>query len=86
MQELKQSVRKLLEDNILRFWIEKMTDHEHGGFYGQMTGDGHIIKEAVKGGILNARLLWTFSCAYRVLGKQEYLDAASRAYNYFIDQ
>ncbi len=57
MQELKQSVRKLLEDNILRFWIEKMTDHEHGGFYGQMTGDGHIIKEAVKGGILNARLL-----------------------------
>ncbi len=50
-----------------------------------MTGDGRLVKDADKGAILNARLLWTFSAAYRVLGKQEYLDAASRAYNYFID-
>jgi mannobiose 2-epimerase len=84
-KELKASATRLLEENILSFWITRMTDHERGGYYGQMTGDGRLVKDADKGAILNARLLWTFSAAYRVLGKQEYLDAASRAYNYFID-
>ncbi len=83
--ELKLSAEKLLEENILRFWISSMTDHEQGGYYGQMTGDGRIVKDAIKGAILNARLLWTFSAAYRVLGKKEYLEAATRAKEYIME-
>jgi len=61
-----------------------MQDDENGGFYGQMTGRGQLIKEADKGAILNARILWSFSAAYRVMGKKEYLEAATRAKEYFI--
>ena len=85
VKTLKAEVRDVLEHNILNFWLDKMVDEENGGFYGQMTGEGEIVKTADKGGILNARILWSFSAAYRVLHKQEYLEAATRAKDYIID-
>lgn len=81
---MKMEMQDVLENNILRFWLDKMQDDENGGFYGQMTGRGQLITEADKGAILNARILWSFSAAYRVLGKKEYLEAATRAKEYFI--
>lgn len=75
---------KELTENILPFWAEKMKDKENGGFYGRISGENQIIQEAPKGGILNARILWTFSAAYRVLGKTEYLETARRAKNYLL--
>ena len=82
---LKAEVRDVLENNILNFWLDKMVDEENGGFYGQMTGEGEIVKTADKGGILNARILWSFSAAYRVLHKPEYLEAATRAKDYILN-
>lgn len=82
---LKSEVLDVLENNILRFWLDKMKDKENGGFYGQMTGEGELVKTADKGGILNARILWSFSAAYRVLRKPEYLEAATRAKEYIIE-
>ncbi len=81
---LKGEMLDVVENNILRFWLDNMQDRENGGFYGRMTGDCRIVKDAVKGCILNARILWTFSAAYRVLGRKEYLEAAVRARDYFI--
>ena len=82
---LKKEMQDVLQDNILHFWLANMQDEEHGGFYGRMDGHGVLHPEAEKGAILNARILWSFSAAYRVLGNQEYLDAATRAKNYMID-
>ena len=82
---LKSEVLDVLENNILRFWLDKMQDKENGGFYGQMTGEGELVKTADKGGILNARILWSFSAAYRVLRKPEYLETATRAKEYIIE-
>ena len=81
----KQEVREVLENNILRFWIDRMQDNEHGGFYGRIDNQNVLHADADKGAILNARILWTFSAAYRVLGKSEYLKIATRAKRYFID-
>ena len=83
-ETLKQEVREVLEDNILSFWFNNMQDQEHGGFYGRIDGHGVLHAEADKGAILNARILWTFSAAYRVLGKKEYLQMATRAKDYFL--
>ena len=85
VKTLKAEVREVLENNILSFWLEKMVDKENGGFYGQMTGEGQLVKTADKGCILNARILWSFSAAYRVLRKPEYLRAATRAKDYIIN-
>lgn len=81
---IRQEVLSCIEQNILPFWIH-FQDEENGGFYGRMTGDGVIDKEASKGGILNARILWSFSASYRVLGKPEYLAAATRAKDYILE-
>ena len=80
----KKEMQDVLTGNILPFWIDKMVDHENGGFYGRIDGHGNLHADAEKGGILNARILWTFSAAYRVLGKSEYLEMATRAKNYII--
>lgn len=80
--QLAQKVRIELIDDILPFWIEKMTDVDNGGYYGQITGDNNLIASAPKGGILNARILWTFAAAFKALRKKEYLEAASRARDY----
>lgn len=71
--------------NILPFWMDKMTDQTHGGFYGRITGTEKLMPEAEKGAILNARILWTFSSAYRLLKKEEYLTTATRAKRFIID-
>lgn len=89
MEELKKQFRNCLENNILKYWLTKAVDKEHGGFYGRIDGHDNVHPEAEKGAILNARILWAFSAAYRVLKKPEYLQAAERArdyiFNHFID-
>lgn len=85
IQRLCVEVRAELENNILPFWMKEMKDDEQGGFYGRISGDNVLDKSASKGVILNARILWTFSAAYRVLRKKEYLEMATRAKRYLLD-
>ncbi|MBQ8655683.1 MAG: AGE family epimerase/isomerase [Prevotella sp.] len=82
---MKREMQDVVENNILHFWQEKMVDRENGGFYGRIDGQEVLHPDAEKGAILNARILWSFSAAYRVLGKQEYLDMATYAKEYFIE-
>lgn len=86
LQQLKREVTDELTGNILPFWMNKMTDREHGGFYGRLTGTGVLMPDAEKGAILNARILWTFSAAYRLLKDDAYLETATRAKRYLIDR
>ncbi|MBQ1669794.1 MAG: AGE family epimerase/isomerase [Prevotella sp.] len=85
IQLMKQEMQDVVKNNILRFWLDKMVDREHGGFYGRIDGSEVLHPEAEKGAILNARILWSFSAAYRILGNPEYLEAATRAKDYIID-
>jgi len=84
LEQLRAEVAQELTSNILPFWINRMTDPA-GGYYGRRDGNGNLVDGAEKGLILNARILWTFSQAYRILGKPEYLKAATRAKNYIAD-
>lgn len=85
MNNLRNEVRSELENNILPFWMNRMADKENGGFYGRIDGYGVLHPDAPKGAILNARILWTFSAAYRLLKKEEYLETASRAKRFLLD-
>jgi mannobiose 2-epimerase len=80
----REKVQSELTQNILPFWIN-LVDREHGGFYGEVAADGTPNPQASKGGILNARILWTFSHAYRIFGNPEYLKAATQAYRFLCD-
>ena len=86
IEQLKKEIREELTADILPFWMERMQDSVHGGFYGRISGNNELHAEAEKGAVLNARLLWTFSAAYRLLGKSECLDMATRAKSEIIDR
>ena len=84
IETMKREMQDVVEHNILRFWIDKMQDPDHGGFYGRMDGRGVLYPLAEKGAVLNARILWSFSAAYRVLKNPEYLAMATYAKDYFM--
>ncbi|HSO66269.1 MAG TPA: AGE family epimerase/isomerase, partial [Desulfatirhabdiaceae bacterium] len=79
IRKLHEGVRAELVNNILPFWSQQMIDHEFGGFLGRISGQGRTIKNAEKGGILNARILWTFSAAYNHFKDPVYKQMAERS-------
>lgn len=81
---MREEMQHELVCGILPFWMDKMVDEVNGGFYGRMTGKDELVCGAEKGAILNARILWTFSAAYRLLKEPGYLEMASRAKDYMI--
>ena len=84
--ELKNNAQHLLEDVILKFWQERMVDTERGGFYGRIDGHNTLHPDAPKGAVLNARILWTFAAAARVLRHTPYRILAARAYDYLMQR
>lgn len=81
---LRNEMQDVVENNILRFWMARMVDHENGGFYGRIDGQEVLHRDAEKGAVLNGRIFWSFSAAYRVLRKPAYLEMATRAKEYII--
>lgn len=82
----KSEARVLLETNILSFWQERMVDYRQGGFYGRIDGYNVLHPDAEKGAVLNARILWTFAAAARVLNNTPYRILAARAYDYLMQR
>lgn len=82
--QFRSEVEANLTGNILPFWMEKVTDPA-GGFYGTVINDGSAIPQAPKSAVMNARVLWTFSTAFRKFGLDEYRNTADRAADYFIN-
>lgn len=89
MKNLVFEVTKELKENILPFWMDRMPDRS-GGFIGRIDGNGTARPDSERGAILNARILWTFSSAWRILGSAQYKQTAEMAYkyiyNHFIDK
>lgn len=85
VRDFRRSVKTELEEDILPFWLKYSIDDEHGGFHGRISNSLEIDRQAEKGLILNARILWTFSHACRVLGGETHRLTAERAYAYLTD-
>jgi mannobiose 2-epimerase len=90
MNKLRNEVFLNLTQNILPFWSDRMVDYNNGGFFGRINADNKVFPDEEKGGILNARILWTYSSAYRILKDTACLRLATRSKDYimshFIDR
>lgn len=90
MNQLRNDVYINLTQNILPYWSTRMIDNRNGGFYGRIDASEQVFPDEDKGGILNARILWTYSSAYRILKDTAYLRLATRSKDYimahFIDR
>ena len=70
-----------LRENILPFWIAHTVDREGGGFYGSVSNDLAVDRDAPRGALLTSRILWTYSAAYRHYPEPQYLEMARWAYD-----
>jgi len=73
---LKAELENELQENILAWWMKYSPD-PGGGFHGHIDHENKVVERAGKGAVLNARILWTFSAAYRMYKRPEYLNMAS---------
>jgi mannobiose 2-epimerase len=73
-----------LRENVLPFWMRQVPDEAHGGFLGQVGDDLTVDPVGPKGGVLNARILWTFAAAFRRYREPAYLETADRALSYLL--
>lgn len=80
--DFRKQLEEELTSNILPFWMTHVVDRVNGGFYGAVTNDLQIRNEVPRSAILCARILWTYSAAYRRLGGEQYLSMAQWAYDY----
>ena len=77
-------IKEHLVNDLIPFW-QGLKDEENGGFYGYLSYDLKLDKNAVKGCILNSRILWFFSNAYMLLGDPSLLESATHAYQFLKD-
>lgn len=56
------------------------------GFFGRMTGEGRLVPDAPRSAILCGRILWTFSAAYRMRQREEYLRTATAARDFLLER
>jgi len=83
LKKLGPMARLELTNNILVYWQNHVIDKKYGGFIGRVAFDNTIDSEAPKGSILNARILWTFSSCFRLVGTERLKSLADSAYEYF---
>lgn len=81
LADFKAEIKTELED-ILNWWMTYTVDNENDGFYGKVDNDNIAEPNSPKGLVLNARILYTFSSAYLLNKKGEYLLTATSAYHY----
>ena len=67
--------------SILDWWMEHMINKETGFFYGEISDANIPDANAPVGLVLQSRLLWTFSAAYKHTQNKVYLSFAHLAYN-----
>ena len=87
MQDIRafaEDVKNHLTKTILPFW-KNLRDDENGGYFGWLGYDLKPDQEAVKGCILNSRILWFFANAYLLLKEESLLKEAEHAWRFLRD-
>jgi mannobiose 2-epimerase len=69
-----------LRENILPFWIERVTDRTGDTFLGALTNDLVADRSVERGALLTSRILWTYSAAYAHYRDPADLAMADHAY------
>jgi mannobiose 2-epimerase len=86
LSRIRNAMESELRENILPFWLNHTVDRENGGFYGAITNDLQIQNDVERSLVLCARILWTFSAAYRKYSDPSYLEMARHAYRYLTEK
>jgi mannose/cellobiose epimerase-like protein (N-acyl-D-glucosamine 2-epimerase family) len=84
MFEVMMNPRSFLLDVVLPFWAERAFDPQHGGYFAELTLEGHPVPEESRLCLVQARMLYTFSHAYCLSDESWAITAAERALDFMI--
>jgi mannobiose 2-epimerase len=77
-------VRSELTENILPYWVDRVYQPKDKTFVGLIDFEEKPHPEHLKASIINSRILWTFSAAYRHFPDDKYREVADAAYQMLI--
>ncbi len=72
-------------ESVSKWWQEHSVDHQHGGFFGEISNNNQVRAAASKGIVLNTRILWFFSEAAMHNNCAQSKMLATRAYQYLLN-
>ena len=84
MEQFVNEIREHLIQKLIPFW-EGLKDETNGGYYGYMGYGLDVDPTYEKGCILNSRILWFFSNADLLLGREDLRKAADHAYRFLTE-
>lgn len=74
--------REILQEDILKFWLEHSFDWKNGGVYTNLDEEGNVYGTD-KSVWFQGRTMWVFAKAYNLIEKrEEYLEAAKMIYEF----
>lgn len=74
------SARDDLRNNLLPYWTARAPSPDHSGFVGRIDHTEVVDSAMLRGMLLSARILWTYSAAHRLWPDGGYLGMADRAW------
>ncbi len=84
LSKARETLVKILEENIIPFWYPNVIDEQDGGYMLNHDINGKLTGRANKALVTQARTVWFFSRLYRSpFGKPEHLKAAQHGYEFF---
>lgn len=81
MEQFVKEIKEHLCQKLIPFWAG-LKDERNGGYYGYMGYGLDVDQTYEKGCILNSRILWFFSNACLLLGREDLREAADHAYRF----
>ncbi|MBQ0820694.1 AGE family epimerase/isomerase [Microvirga sp. HBU67558] len=72
----------ILLTQVLPFWAERAFDPQHGGYFTELTPEGHPVAEESRLCLVQTRMLYTFSHAYCLSSESWAFTAAERALDF----
>lgn len=84
LREFVGRARRQLFEHILPFWSGPALDREQGGWLPWMDNELKVDRRQPRGLIVNSRILWTFSAAFRARPEARYREMAERAFDYLM--
>lgn len=80
-------LEKMLQENIVPFWLAKSVDHEHGGYTVSFDHEGQLRPGGAKMIVSQARTLWLFARLIRAgYGSDEMARAAVHGYAFLTEK